>query len=269
MIQFAACVRKDVLEFLRLRKNLICAIVLLGIGAMVLCTTLFISSLLAQLSIQAPNIISDPKSISDLMEKLFPKDIQGSLKIFASDIGIFYSIVACFMCHMILTDEVRQGKWIIPLNAGIKKTCLIGSKCLVYSVGIGFPVFIVYIVYYYAASIFLSGQCNLSIALLNGAVLSAAVAGIVMMTLLLSLLYRHSVLAALSVVIVVMVAPDVLTFFSFGRWFPTYLLTFTYTLSDDIGSLLLPCMMFIVLLLCTFFFVNKKYASIELGDRGD
>ena len=132
MNQFQACVKKDISEFLRYHRNILCMLVLMGIGAMVLVTTVIFPGLISQLAVKAPDMITDPEAINELMAKLFPQDVKGSLKIFSSDVGVFYTIAVCLICHSILPGEIKNGRWLIPVNAGIEKRTLLTSKCFVY-----------------------------------------------------------------------------------------------------------------------------------------
>ena len=264
MRQFHACVKKDISEYLRYHRNIMCLIVLMGIGAMVLITTMFFPGLISQLAVKAPNMITDPVAINELMTRLFPQDVRGSLMIFSSDVGLFYTIVVCLICHSMLPGEIKNGQWIIPVNAGIKKRNLLASKCLVYAAGMAFPVFVIYNLYFYTASTLLVANCKFEVALLNGAVLSLAIAFIAIVTILSSVLYKHSVIAALSVIIIVMVAPDVLTFFSFGRLFPTYLLTFSYTLGENITTVIFPAVIMVIVSYVLFIFALRKCEKSEI-----
>ena len=264
MNQFQACVKKDISEFLRYHRNILCMLVLMGIGAMVLVTTVIFPGLISQLAVKAPDMITDPEAINELMAKLFPQDVKGSLKIFSSDVGVFYTIAVCLICHSVLPGEIKNGRWLIPVNAGIEKRTLLTSKCFVYSVGMAFPVFAVYNVYYYAASVLLSPNCRYGTALQNSAVLSLSVAFIAIVTILSSVLYEHSDMATLSVIVIVMAAPDALTFFSFGKLFPTYLLTFTYTLGENLMDIILPAIIMAAVSCVLFFFALRKCERAEI-----
>jgi ABC-2 type transport system permease protein len=209
-------------------------------------------------------MITDKDSIIEMMEKLFPGDVKGSLGIFASDVGVFYTIVIALMCHGLLPGEIRDGKWIIPVNIGISKSKLIGSKCIVYACGIGLPVLVITNLYYYVSATLLNNNLTIETAVLNSVVLCFSVMGIVASTILLSVIYKHSILAALSVILTVMAAPDVLTFFTFGKYFPTYLLTFTYTVSDSIFDLIIPAIVLLLMTGVLFELSLKKLEKIEV-----
>ena len=243
MNQFQACVKKDISEFLRYHRNILCMLVLMGIGAMVLVTSVIFPGLISQLAVKAPDMITDPEAINELMAKLFPQDVKGSLKIFSSDVGVFYTIAVCLICHSILPGEIKNGRWLIPVNAGIEKRTLLTSKCFVYSMGMAFPVLVVYNVYYYAASVLLNANCRYGTALQNSAVLSLSVAFIAIVTILSS---------------------DALTFFSFGKLFPTYLLTFTYTLGENLMDIIVPVVIMVAVSCVLFFLALRKCERAEI-----
>ena len=264
MRQFYACVKKDISEYLRYHRNVLCLLVLICIGAMVLLTTMFFPGLISQLALKAPNMITDPVAINELMTRLFPQDVRGSLMIFASDVGVFYTIVVCLICHSMIPGEIKKGQWIIPVNAGVKKRNLLASKCIVYAAGMAFPVFVIYNLYYFVASILLEANCRYEIALLNGGVLSLSIAFIVIVTILNSVLYKHSAISALSIIIIVMMAPDVLTFFSFGRFLPTYLLTFTYGLGENAATIIIPTGIMMIISYLLFILALRKCERSEI-----
>ena len=259
-----ACIRKDIFEFLRQKKNIVCMVVLIGLGSMVLCVTNVFPTLLTQLSIKSPNLVSDPTAMDGMFAKMFPSDMRGSLGILSSDIGVFYTIVVVLMCHTLLPSEIRKGKWIMPINSGISASKLVASKCLVYSTGMAFPVVVVMNLYYYIASYFLINNMEWSNVLINSFVLGIAIASIVSITITTSLICRHSIVAALSVIIVVSTVPDILTMFAFGKWFPTYLLTFVYNSESNPALVMVPILIMIVIIIVLYFISVKRCRLIEL-----
>ena len=58
---------------------------------------------------------------------------------------------------------------------------------------------------------------------------------------------RFHCMAVITMVITVLAAPDILTMFSFGKLFPTYLLTFVYNSSNAFAELIIPCITLILL----------------------
>lgn len=153
----------------------------------------------------------------------------------------------------------------MPINAGISGSNLIASKCIVYSAGMAFPVLVVMNLYYYAASFFLENNLPWNVAFINSIVLAFAVACIVAITIVTSIIYKHSIIAALSVIVVVSTAPDILTLFSFGKWFPTYLLTFTYNVESNITGVIVPALIMIIILIGLFGISARKCRKIEIA----
>lgn len=264
MNQLKICISKDMKEFVRGFKNIICLMILLCIASFVLGVTLTFPSLIEELSTRAPEMISDSSSLKGMMQKLFPTDLKGNLGIFASDVGVFYTIVIALICYNIIPSEIGMGKWVVPLNCGIKKKNLIVSKCLVYSVGVGLPVFVVYNLYALVASFLIHFNCSYNTVFMNSIVLAFALASVASIVILSSLLYKHSIFAAISMIVIIMTAPDVLTFFVFGNFFPTYLLTFTYRVEDDISSLIVPVVALIIIIVILYIVAVRKVKNIEL-----
>lgn len=259
-----SCVRKDMREFMRYKKNIICMVILMAIAAMVLVVTNVFPSLITQLSVKSPNLISDPTAMDGMFAKMFPADVKGSLGIVASDIGVFYTIVVALMCHSLLPTEIREGRWVMPINAGIKGNVLVAAKCIVYSAGMALPVFVVMNLYYYAASLYLEINIPWSIAFVNSIVLAFSIACIVAITIMTSIIYKYSIIAALSVIVIVSTAPDILTMFSFGKWFPTYLLTFTYNTESNISLVIIPVVIMSLIIIGLYLMTARKCRNIEI-----
>lgn len=79
-----------------------------------------------------------------------------------------------------------------------------------------------------------------------------------------SVLYKHSIVAALSVIIIVSTAPDILTMFSFGKWFPTFLLTFTYNTESNLTRVIIPTLIMLLIIGALYIGVVNKCKSFEL-----
>ena len=72
-------------------------------------------------------------------------------------------------------------------------------------------------------------------------------------------------MAVITMVITVLAAPDILTMFSFGKLFPTYLLTFVYNSSDTFAELIIPCILLIVLQLSLYYIAITRFDKIEIA----
>ena len=265
MVPFVFSARKDLIEILRGKRNMIWSLTLLAIGGMILLTTLFFPELTGTLGEKAPGMISDSEALDEMMRNLFPNDVKGSLGIWASDVGVFYTVVTVLMTHRLVPDEIRKGKWIMPVALGYSRKVLLLSKCLVYAVCAALPVFVLTNVYYMAASALLSGDGFIGLPIIQSLSLSIGSSGIVIITILLSILYRHSITAAATMIAAVLAAPDVLSFFQFGKYLPTYLLTFAYTMSDSAADLIIPIIGLTALCVVLFHFSSKKLMRAEIS----
>ena len=65
----------------------------------------------------------------------------------------------------------------------------------------------------------------------------------------------------------VMIVPDVMFYFDFGQYFPTYLLTYAYNCSQDIKCLIVPLIGAMGVLLLLNMIALKKQISIHIDDR--
>ena len=81
----------------------------------------------------------------------------------------------------------------------------------------------------------------------------------------LSVIYKNHIMAVITMVITVLAAPDILTMFSFGKLFPTHLLTFIYNSSGNFAELIIPCITLIVLQLGLCYMAIKRFDKIEIA----
>ena len=65
--------------------------------------------------------------------------------------------------------------------------------------------------------------------------------------------------------VIVMVAPDVLSLFSFGKFLPTYLLTFVYSMESDIRMIIVPIIELVGLIGVLYYFAMKKVTRMEIS----
>lgn len=265
MNDLVCSLRKDIKEYLRGKKNLYFSITLFAIGTMVIVTTLYFPDLIRALADKAPNMISDVNSLDEFMANLFPDNLKGSLGIWYSDVGVFYTIVIALTVHGLVMGEVKNGKWILPVASGYKKRELLLSKVGVYAAGAAFPVLIISNLYYYVVATCLENNLSYKKAFASSLVMCIAVAVIVVIIILSSILYRNSITAAISMILIVMVAPDVLTYFTFGKFMPTYILTFVYQMSDVYIDLVIPIVEIIVICALLMFCAMNKLRKIEIA----
>lgn len=97
--------------------------------------------------------------------------------------------------------------WIWGIWAGYTKKMLLHSKSIVYSAGMLFPVFVIYNMYYIVSSSILKNNYNVKVALVNSVLLSFVMLVIVYITMMLSVIYKKPIFAAITSLLIVVFAP--------------------------------------------------------------
>lgn len=266
MTSFLSCLNKDRLEFIRSRKNLICPIILLGCAAMVLLSTAYMPLLLDK-AMDVTDLMSSDMSISTFMEKFFPNDLKGSLGIFSSDIGIFYSLTVIIMTFSLLPNEISTGQLVLPLCAGYSKNTLFISKQLIYSVLCAFPVFPIYVLYYCIGTGFLAINYGFKSVLFNAVLWVFAVFSVAYITVGLSVIYKHKYMSLATMAVIILMVPDMLSFFKFGKYFPTYILTYLYSSNTDQKTLIVPILSLFAIMAILDLIIIRKQFSVDVDER--
>lgn len=265
MIQIICCIKKDMLEVIRNKRNLLFNGLLIAITIMVLGTTLAFPSLIDILVEKTPDLVADGSQIQQVMAKLFPQTTKENMGIWASDIIIFFTVAISFVCCNLLPKEIHSGKWILVMEAGYSHWQMLFSKMLVYGSCTALPVFIGYNLYYVLSGIFISDNYSSSIALGNSVVIAIAIFFITTLSITLSIIYKNHIMAAITMIITVLAVPDILTMFSFGQLFPTHLLTFIYKSSNNFGELVIPCIILFALQISLYYMAIKRFDKIEIA----
>ena len=97
--------------------------------------------------------------------------------------------------------------WIWGIWAGYTKKMLLHSKSIVYSAGMSFPVFVIYNMYYIVSSSILKNIYNVKVALVNYVLLSFVMLVIVYITMMLSVISKKPIFAAIISLLIVVFAP--------------------------------------------------------------
>lgn len=242
MNQLWCCMKKDSVEFIRKKRSAVFFLVLILISAMVLGSTIMFPVLADRLAHQPSGMAESGAQLQTVLVRLFPPTLKENMGIWSSDVGVFFTAVMLFMCVSLIRDEVREGKWILVLEAGYRPQILLASKILIYGLGASIPVFIMYNLYYVAGSMVLSNNFQQIHAAANGAALSYAVFSILNLVIALSVLCKNQAALVLSILAAVMAGPDMLSMFPFGKFFPTYVLTFVYRSSGSWPDLAVPAL---------------------------
>lgn len=242
MKQLWCCMKKDSIEFIRKKRGAAFSSVLILISAMVLISSVILPVLADQLARQVPDMTEGGEQLQAVLAKLFPPTMKENIGIWSSDVGVFFTPVVLFMCAPLLREERRTGKWILALEAGYRPQTLLVSKILIYGLGASIPVFIMYNLYYTVGSLVLSNNFRQIHAAANGSVLAYAVFSILNLVIALSVLCKNQASLVIAILAAVTAGPDVLAMFPFGKFLPTYVLTFAYRSSSSWQDLAIPAL---------------------------
>lgn len=263
--QVLCAIKKDFKEYMRNKKNLFFSFIVLFLCAMVFCSTKLLPSLIDSLAQNAPQMISNKDTLDTTLTALFPETLSANMGILASDIVIFYGIVVILSTYNLIVKEIVGGKWIFPLSVGYKPFTLILSKGLVYGVGAAFPTVVFYNLYYMIGCLYLYPDYSSSAAILNSLVLGFSMFSIVYITIMLASTYKQPIMSAITMILFISVAPDIFALFSFGKFLPTYILSFLYQSKNNHIELILPLVSIISLATLFTIIAVKKSKTIEVA----
>jgi len=168
--------------------------------------------------------------------------LKESLGIFSSDVGIFYSLLVICITFSLLPNEIEKGKMILAVCAGYSKNAFFLSKQITYVFFCAIPVMPIYIIYFIIGSTFLENNIDINHVIINAIVALIIELLISSRTIALSVIYRHKYAALISMASTIVILPDFISLFSFGKYFPTYLLSYIYSSSSEIETLIIPLM---------------------------
>lgn len=201
------------------------------------------------------NSFLDYHSLLTILKQLFPNTITESLGLFNSDVIIFYlSYMVISSCH-VLSDEFENGIWIIPMCNGYTKKHLILSRSVIFSFGAAIPCLFYEIIYYLIGQTFFQGYVSLVDVGLHAVLLFIVVLSVELITFIVSFNSKNKTLFVLTIIGSIVILPDILTTLNMSMFFPTHLITFLITYSNNYTSCLIPL---IELLGITMILCNKK-----------
>ena len=256
MTELKCIIKKDVREILRTGKIILFLALAFGIGMMVMLFTLIFSNIPDSLTSELPGI--DIQSLERMMGTLYPKELKMNLGVFSYYIGFFYSLVTIIVAHSVLPRELTEGKWIIPLEKGYRVQDIIISKCLTYGTFAGTSVFLSYLVYYGIANTFMLHDMTFGNAFMCALIHGLNIFFILVYTLQLSVYFKAPIISAISMIGTVVFVPDLLNYFSFAKYLPTYSLNFVYESRDDYINAFFPILFNIFLIVVTYFLTIMK-----------
>ena len=263
MTGLKCCLKKDIKEVLRTGKVILFAAMVLGIAVMIMGFTMIFTDIPDALTEQLPGF--DISALESMMVTLYPKRVAGSVGVYSYYIGVFLSLVAILVIHSLLPKEIRNGKWVLPLEQGYSKRVLITSKCIVYGLLAFVFVFIGYMLYFSVAKTFMLNDLSAGNAVFLAMIHGLNLFFIITFTLLLSVCFKSSVWAAISMIGTILVAPDIFGMLPFGKYLPTYMLTIVYDTITDHSRVVGPLMLNILLLAFTYIIAVNRVEKLSVS----
>jgi hypothetical protein len=261
--QLLCALRKDGVEYMKKRKNILFAATLLFLCLMVYLSTEFLPSLISALMENASHVISDSETLESTLLTFFPKELRANMGILSSDFTTFYGIVIILSTYNLVGKEIRSGKWIFPLSVGYDPFVLIFSKGIVYGLGAALPATVFYNLYFFLGSTSLTVDYACTTALVNSVTLGFACFSIVYLTIMLSSIDRQPFMAAATMILFIVLAPDIFSLFSFGAYLPTHILTHLYRSDDQWTGLIVPILTTLLAEVVLTVIAAKKSLRIE------
>ena len=262
--QIFCILQKDFKEYKSTRTNLVFGITLLGLCTMVMGATYLLPSLVDKLITAAADMVSDVNTITDTLTAFFPGNLKANMGILASDIIIFYGVVVILFTHNLISKEIKEGKWISPISVGYKPFNLILSKGLIFGLGAAIPCIGFYNLYFFVGNVYLVPDYKLIDAISNSLIMGFSIFSIVYITIILASIYKQAITSAITMIPLIAVAPDIFTLFSFGKYFPTYMLTHLYQSSSNISNIIIPAIFTLVIAMVLTVVAAKKSSIIEI-----
>ena len=250
------CIGKDIKECVRTGKLIIMEVMILGLAVMIMGFTVVFSNIPEVLWEQLEGF--DIGMIEQLVSQMYPKILRENMAIYAYYLGLMFSIVVILMTNGMLPGERDTGRWILPMQHGYEKRCFLGSKIIVYGTASAASVFVGYLLYYFIAWTFMERNMSFGNALICALVHACNLFFIVAYTFLFSMFFKSSVFSAVSMILTIMLMPDIVRYFGFGKYLPFYLLTFVYDSSDRYSDIPVPFVLNVFILLVLYIVVSRK-----------
>ena len=262
--QMICAVKKDIKELLRTKKNLMYSGTLLFLSAFFLAATKFVPTLMYKLFESASHMITDVNDIEAMLGSFFPQNLKANMGVLASDIIIFYGFLSVFSTYNLVVKEIEEKKWIFPIGAGYKPYILNVSKGIVYGLGAALPCVVFYNIYNLVGRIYLKANYLFIDASKNSLVLMFSIFWIVYIAIIMTPIFKRTLMSVMTMLTVIVVAPDVFAIFEFGKYLPTHLLTYLYRARTEIEELVIPSIITVLMAVVLTIVSSKKVKNINV-----
>ncbi|MGN0384126.1 MAG: hypothetical protein ACI4DS_07640 [Eubacterium sp.] len=263
----SCCIKKDCIEYMRKMKWLICGAVMFFNVFLVLFISWALPIMGQALSgLQNTELESSVNAFSEL-SKMFPEDVRGSISAFLSMSMVYYCLCSILVAVGIIPKEIKRGKWIAPVNAGITHRQLLLSKVLTWSFLSGMIALMGYIVYYIIARLIFTGNFGISTMLWYGIWFFWSVFFISAEAMALSGVCGNKVVPLITILPCLIAGADIMSLFNIGRYLPTYIFTYTTSISSDEQrtAIIIPFLMSVAILILTIMWACKRVKKIKIG----
>lgn len=267
MSRLSLCMKKDRIEFLRSKKLAVCIVFLAVFMVFVLALTAVIPQLSNIVSSDSEFITTGIATMVEFLKSYFPQLLSDSTGFFSTEIGLFYSILVIAFSFSVLPKEIKSGRLILPICNGYQQKEIFLSKQIVYALFCSIPAGVAYFLYYLIGSTFLVKDCTISFGIIGALATCFNVFSIVCITIALSVIYKHSVLVVITMGLTVAASPDLLFFLPFGRYIPTYILTYLNYAEIDPTYLIIPAIEYAVIILLLDVIVIKRKFAVVVDER--
>lgn len=263
MTGIKCCIKKDIKEVLRTGKLILFFALSLGIGVFIILFTFLFTNIPDELTSQLPGV--DIEALEGMITQFYPRMVAQSVGVYSYYIGVFFSLVVIILTHNLLPKELKKGRWVLPIEQGYTRKDFVTSKCIVYGLLASVSVMTGYMVYFAVANTFMIRNFMIKQAFFYAFVQGLNMFFIIAFTLLLSVCFKHSIIGAISMIATVMVGPDILGVFSFGRYLPTHMLSMVYDSRGGFGELIGPLLLNILTLAFTYIWAVNKVEKLTVS----
>lgn len=228
MNQLGMCILKEYTETKRRYKLYAFLGVPLLLGFLVLISLIVLPSLIRTLPSEMFTTSGGSAGVAELLRAMLPDNVSGSMGMYAADMGLFYIITVIMLTSGVVTKEIKKKQWILPMCVGIKPKNMLLAKYIVYGCMSMSATFLGYTFYYIIALYYFDRDMSAIQFLACGSVFALAVLWVTILSIGLSVTSKKQWIAASSMIATTLLTPDILYLFKFGRFLPTFMLTYVY-----------------------------------------
>lgn len=267
MSRLSLCMKKDRAEFLRSKKLAVCIIFLSVFMVFVLALTAIVPQLSKIISSDVEMIATGITTMVEFLRNYFPNLLTESMGFYSTEIGLFYSILVIAFSFSVLPKEIKSGRLILPICNGYQQKEIFISKQIVYALFCSIPAGVSYFLYYLIGSTFLIKDGGIVFGIIGALATCFNVFSIVCITIALSVIYKHSVMVIITMGLTVAASPDLLFYLPFGRFIPTYMLTYLNYSETNPTFLIVPVIEYAVIILLLDIVVIKRKFAVVVDER--